>query len=95
MIETVAAQEYHEWLTGSDSVEDTAENWVYAEFSAPTVSDWWDAGCFDAEQTAKLRDAGLTPDDVSGNCKDHGFSWGYGFSNCDVSLEDVLDAAAR
>lgn len=82
-----------EFVAGNEDIDVAAQRWIDAGFDAESAPTWWEAGCFDADRTAQLRDAGLSPDDVSGMCpRFEGMSWGYAYCNGDVSLQGVLDA---
>ena len=79
-----------DFLAGSESVEQAAQEWIDAGFTAGSAADWWEAGCFDADRTAELRDAGLTPDQAGqrhDDLSDVGArSIGYAYCNLDISL---------
>ena len=95
MKEAIQKQIGHEWLTGSDSTENIAAEWIKAGFTADQAEEWWAADCFDAERTAQLRDAGLAPDCVSDDCPQLlGYSWGYAYCDLKISIDDVLAECA-
>ena len=80
------------FISGNEP-ERIAEEWVDEGFGVAEAAEWWKAGCFDASRTAELRDADLTPDQVSGELEGReGYSIGYWHSNMDLTLEDVLNA---
>lgn len=81
------------FIVGMEDTADVAQSWLDAGFTIEDVSDWWDAGCWDADRTALLRDAGLTPEQVATTAPAsvlEGRSWGYAHSNGDVSTEAVV-----
>lgn len=75
------------------STDTAAEQWVHAGFEdCDEAAEWWQAGCFDADRAAALRDAGLTPEQVSERrTDDEPESWGYCHSNMDVTTEAVCE----
>lgn len=80
-------------IIGNEDVADVAQCWIDAGFSRDNVSDWWDAGCFDASRAAILRDSRLTPEQVSQPAPESvlaGRSWGYAFCNNDCSIDDLV-----
>jgi hypothetical protein len=76
------------WLVGNERPEDIATSWEGAGFSAEEAEAWWAAGCWDADCTAALRDAGLTPAQVSVAHPD-GESYGYRCCNGDCVIDDI------
>lgn len=76
-----------DFIAGNEAVETAAECWVDAGFTSDDAPAWWEAGCFDAERTAELRNAGLTPEQVSERrTEEEPESWGYAYCNGDVGL---------
>lgn len=85
-----------EFITGSNPVEEIAQEWIDAGFRASEVTEWWEAGCFDADRTATLRDNAVRPDEISDIVEDDATSTsvGYAFCNGDITLQDVITVCA-
>jgi hypothetical protein len=80
------------FIAGNEPVENAAECWIDAGFTADDAPAWWEAGCFDADSASVLRDAGLTPEQVGErHDTDEPESWGYRHSNGDVSTAKVCE----
>lgn len=82
-------------IVGMEDTADVAQSWLDAGFTIENVSDWWDAGCWDADRTALLREAGLTPEQVATPAPPsilEGRSWGYAFCNNDCNIDDLIRA---
>ncbi len=85
----------NELLIGPEPIETIAQEWLDAGFTCESAPAWWRAGCFLADSTAQLREAGMTPEQAEVDCPQFpGTSWGYAYCNCDVSIEAVRDAVA-
>lgn len=89
MVELVREHDQGFWLTGGGRADVVAQEWLDAGFTVDDVVGWWQAGCFYAQRTKKLRDAGLTPADVAAE-DGNGETLGYAYCEGDVSLEFVL-----
>lgn len=85
MIDLVRENDHGFWLTGGNPAETVAEEWEAAGFTVDDVVGWWQADCFDAQRTKELRDAGLTPEDVTAEDED-GNLLGYAYCNGDITL---------
>lgn len=81
-----------DFIAGNESVEDAAQCWVNAGFTADDAPAWWEAGCFDADRAAALAGSGLTPEQVSERrTEEEPESWGYAYCNADVTLAKVCE----
>ena len=85
MIELVNEYDQGGRLTGGESTIKVAHEWFVAGFTVDDVVGWWQAGCFDAQRTKELRDAGLTPENVTAEDED-GNLLGYAYCNGDITL---------
>lgn len=85
-------------FSGSD-VRETAEGWIEQGFDSDDASEWMDAGVWDAETAAELRDEEITPAQITQLDEDGEISYpdgcgslGYALANCDVSVKRVKSA---
>jgi hypothetical protein len=97
---------YGDRFSGNNSL-DEAQGWLDEEFSRETADPWCEIGVWDAAVAAALRDAGLTPQQVSdaaaklvdGMDDDErcaAYTDGnpvYSVCNCDTSVEAIIEAA--
>lgn len=93
-------------FTGN-GVREEAEGWRSEGFNAETANAWCEIGVWDAETAAKLRDAGVTPAQVSTAAKtliedsidpENDYTDGdpiYACCNGDLDVETLIDAAKK
>lgn len=93
-------------FSGNDA-EEVAQEWADYDFSASTVDDWCEIGCWNPATAAELRDAGLTPRQVNDTAErmideyeepSEEFTDGdpiYAACNNDISVARIINAAKQ
>lgn len=94
-VEALGSRGDCEWATGGggrDTIVPTAREWWSAKFTVVEMNAWLDAGCFDASAAARLRDAGLTPEDAE-VVVTSGQTIGYLVANGDMAVDAAVARA--
>lgn len=80
MSDMIQELERHGWRFTGNNVQDIAQEWLDADFTAYEAAEWCEAGCWEPSVAAQLRDAGVTTDQATARAE---------------ALEDACEDAAE